>query len=73
MVTLTEMLPGIRQLAFLDKIRLIRILAEEIEPPKAEEQTYFEPYKVYYFHTPYFAEGAAEQLMKALEEAKMAK
>lgn len=43
MVTLTELLPNIRQLAFLDKVRLIRFLAEEIDMPKAQEQTYFEP------------------------------
>ena len=69
MTTLTELLPDIRQLAFFDKVRLIRILAEEIEEPKGQEQTYFEPYKTYYLHTPQFEEGAAAILMQALMEA----
>lgn len=69
MVTLTELLPNIRQLAFLDKIRLIRILAEDIEVPKNQEQTYFEPYKTYFLHTPQFEAGAADILMQALMEA----
>lgn len=69
MVTLTELLPNIRQLAFLDKVRLIRFLAEEIDMPKAQEQTYFEPFKTYYLHTPQFEAGAADILMQALEEA----
>jgi hypothetical protein len=69
MVTLTDILPNIRQLAFLDKIRLIRILAEEIDIPKNQEQTYFEPYKTYFLHTPQFEAGAAAILMQALMEA----
>ena len=69
MITLTELLPDIRQLAFFDKVRLIRILAEEIEEPKSSEQPYFEPYKTYYLHTPQFEVGAAAILMQALMEA----
>ena len=69
MVSLTELLPDIRQLAFLDKIRLIRILADEIDMPKNQEEIYFEPYKTYYLHTPQFEVGAADILMKALVEA----
>lgn len=69
MVTLTDILPNIRQLAFLDKIRLIRILAEEIDMPKNQEQTYFEPYKTYFLHSPQFEAGAAAILMQALMEA----
>ncbi len=68
MVTLTELLPNIRQLAFLDKVRLIRFLAEEIEMPKNQEQTYFEPYKTYYLYSPEFEEGAADILMQALTD-----
>ena len=69
MVTLTELLPNISQLAFLDKVRLIRFLAEDIDMPKHHEQTYFEPYKTYYLHTPQFEAGAAAILMQALAEA----
>jgi hypothetical protein len=69
MITLVDLLPNIRQLTFLDKIRLIRLLAEEIEMPKNQEQTYFEPYKTYFLHTPQFEAGAAAILMQALSEA----
>jgi hypothetical protein len=68
MITLTELLPNIHKLTFLDKVKLLRILAEEIDVPKSEEQTYFEPYKTYYLHTPQFEEGAAAILMEALTE-----
>jgi hypothetical protein len=67
MATLTELLPGIRQLTVFEKVHLIRILAEEIEIPKNQEQTYFEPYKTYYLHTPQFEPGAAAILMQALK------
>jgi len=40
-MTLTEILPAIRQLPTLDKIRLIRILAEELDTEK--ELFPFEP------------------------------
>lgn len=68
MVTLIDLLPTIRQLTFLDKLRLIRFLAEEIEIPKNQEQPYFEPYKTYFLHTPQFEAGAAAILMQALSE-----
>jgi hypothetical protein len=45
-MTLTEILPTIRQLPVLDKIRLIRILAEELD---IETNIFpFEPYKIYF-------------------------
>ena len=69
MVTLTELLPNIHELSYLDKVRLIRILAEDLEVSKNQEQTYFEPYKTYYLHTPQFEACAAEILMQALSEA----
>ena len=69
MLTLTELLPNIHQLTFFDKVRLIRLLAEEMEAPKSQEQTYFEPNKIYYVHTPQFEAGAADILMQALMEA----
>lgn len=70
MLTLTELLPNIHQLHFLDKVRLIRILAEDIDVPNNKEQTYFEPNKTYYLHTPQFESGAADILMAALEASK---
>jgi len=62
-MTLTEILPTIRQLPVLDKIRLIRILAEELD---VEANIFpFEPYKVYYLATPYNVFGAGKALMDA--------
>jgi hypothetical protein len=69
MVTLVDLLPNIRQLTFWDKLKLIRLLAEEIELPKTQEQAYFEPYKTYFLHTPQVEAGAAAILMQALNEA----
>ena len=66
-MTLTEILPTVRQLPAQDKIRLIRILAEELD---AEENIFpFEPYKVYYLATPYNAFGAGKTLMDAMKMA----
>jgi len=63
-MTLTEILPAIRQLPVLDKIRLIRILAEELD---AEANIFpFEPYKIYYLATPYNMFGAGKALMDTM-------
>lgn len=66
-MTLTEVLPAVRQLPTLDKIRLIRILAEELD---LEEDIFpFEPYKIYYLPTPYNTFGAGKALMDAMRIA----
>ena len=66
-MTLTEILPTIRQLPVLDKIRLIRILAEELD---IETNIFpFEPYKIYYLVTPYNMFGAGKALMDAMRTA----
>jgi len=63
-MSLTELLPSIRQLPVLDKIRLIRILAEELD---VEANIFpFEPYKIYYLATPYNMFGAGKALMDAM-------
>ena len=65
---LTEILPLVRQLPMLDKIRLIRILAEELD---TEENIFpFEPYKIYYLATPCNAFGAGKALMEAMKTAE---
>ncbi len=66
-MTLTEILPNVRQLAILDKIRLLRILAEELE--SAEDIFPFEPYKIYYLPTPYDTFGAGKALIDAMKLA----
>lgn len=68
-MTLSKLLPDIQKLSWLDKIRLISILAKEIEQPVAEEHFIFDPKKIYYLATPYNTFGAAEILMKTLEES----
>jgi len=66
MVSLTELLPAVRQLPALDKLRLMRILAEELD---TEEDIFpFEPNKIYYLPTPYHAFGAGRALMEAMTE-----
>jgi hypothetical protein len=64
-MTLTEILPTVRQLPTADKIRLIRILAEDLD---IEKNIFpFEPYKIYYLATPYSLFGAGKALMEASE------
>ncbi len=73
MLTLTDLLPNIYQLHFLDKIRLIRILAEDIDVSNNKNdkvQTYFDPSQTYYLHTPQFETGAADILMQALQASQ---
>ena len=64
---LTDILPAVRQLPTLDKLRLIRILAQELDT--AENIFPFEPYKIYYLATPYNVFGAGQALMDAMTMA----
>jgi hypothetical protein len=66
-MTLTEILPTVRQLPTVDKIRLIRILAEDLDTEKGLFP--FEPYKIYYLATPYNIFGAGKALMEATEKS----
>ena len=52
-MTLTEMLTAVRQLSIMEKLKLIRILAEDLET--AEDISPLEPFKTYYLpHIPHF-------------------
>ena len=62
---LKEILPAIQQLPILDKVRLIRILAEELDRP--ENIFPFEPYKIYCLATPYNMDGLGKTLMDAMK------
>jgi hypothetical protein len=63
-MTLVEILPTIRQLPALEKIRLIRILAEELD---TDVEIYpFEHHKTYLLPTPYDMFGAGETMAEAL-------
>ncbi len=61
---LDEIVPAVRMLPALDKLRLIRILAEELE--SAQDIFPFEPGKTYDLPTPYNSFGAAAILVEAL-------
>jgi len=69
-MTLSEVLPSIRQLSIIEKLKLIRILAEDLEA--AEDISPLEPFKAYDLPTPYNSFGAGATLMHALESADQA-
>jgi hypothetical protein len=60
----------VRQLSIVDKLRLIRILAEDLEA--AEDISPLEPFQTYDLPTPYNSFGAGAVLMQALESANQA-
>ncbi len=63
-MTLSEILPAVQQLSTVEKIRLIRILAEELD--QEEDISPLKPYKVYDLSTPYEMFGAGRALMEAM-------
>ncbi len=66
-ITLNVILSDVRQLPSYDKLRLIRILAEELE--SSESIFPFEQEKTYTLPTPYDSFGAAEILMNSLKSS----
>jgi hypothetical protein len=66
--TFFEIIPAVRQLPPMDKLRLIRILAEELD--NGESSFPFMQNKTYYLATPYNSFGAAEILADALAASK---
>jgi hypothetical protein len=69
-MTLSEVLPSIRQLSIIEKLKLIRILAEDLE--SAEDISPLEPFKTYNLPTPYNNFEAGTVLMQALESEDQA-
>ncbi|MDZ8056248.1 MAG: hypothetical protein RMX68_012905 [Aulosira sp. ZfuVER01] len=67
-MTLTELLPAIQQLSAKEKLKLIRILAEELDTN--EDISPLEPYKTYDLPTPYDNFGVGEVLMEAMAQAE---
>ncbi|MBN3880858.1 MULTISPECIES: hypothetical protein [unclassified Nostoc] len=65
-MTLTELLPAVRKLSVSEKIKLIRILAEELDTNK--DISPLEPFKTYDLPTPYNSFDAGEILMQALKQ-----
>lgn len=66
-MTLTELLPAVRQLSVSDKLKLIRILAEDLDT--AEDISPLEPFKTYDLPTPYNSFGAGAALIEAMKQA----
>ncbi|MBF0227552.1 MAG: hypothetical protein HQK76_19065 [Desulfobacterales bacterium] len=66
-MTLTEILPFLRRLRATEKLKLIRILAEELD---TDENIFpLERNKTYSLSTPYNTFGASELLMDALKNS----
>lgn len=66
-MSFAEVLPGVRSLSRVEKIRLIQLLAQELEQ---EEGRLIEPGKSYPVWSPDTAFAAAAALLQALEEDK---
>jgi hypothetical protein len=66
-MTLTELLPAIQRLTATDKLKLIRVLAEELDVP--EDISPLLPHKLYYLPTPYETFGAGRALLDAMAVA----
>lgn len=63
-MSLAEILQSVRQLPAIDKLRLIRILSEEMD---SDEEIYpLQPNKIYYLPTPYNSYGVGRHLMAEL-------
>jgi hypothetical protein len=67
-MTLAEVLPSARRLSAAEKLKLIRILAEDLDI--AEDISPLEPFKIYDLPTPYDSFGAGTVLMEALQQSK---
>ncbi|MEA5502295.1 hypothetical protein VB735_04070 [Halotia wernerae UHCC 0503] len=68
-MTLAEVLPAARRLSAMEKLKLIRILAEDLD--MAENISPLEPFKTYDLPTPYNSFGAGAILMEALKQSKL--
>ncbi len=69
-VSLPDIVPAIRMLSAFDKLKLIRILAEELE--NAKDFFPFESGKTYQMVTPYNMFGAADIMAKTIyQDAKV--
>ncbi|MCW5848835.1 MAG: hypothetical protein KIT87_02035 [Anaerolineae bacterium] len=65
-MTLADLLPAVRELPAQDKLKLIRILAEDLD---TEENIWpLEPHKIYDLPTPYDTFGAGRALMEAMKQ-----
>jgi hypothetical protein len=65
-MTLADVLPNARKLSAIEKLKLIRILAEDLE--SAENISPLEPFKTYDLPTPYDSFGVGSILIETLKQ-----
>lgn len=63
---LADVLSAVRQLSAAEKLKLIRLLAKDLDT--TEDITPLEPFKTYDLPTPYDSFGAGAILMAALQK-----
>lgn len=63
-MTLAEVIPAARRLSAIEKLKLIQILAEDLN--MVEDISPLEPFKTYNLPTPYDCFGAGAVLMEAM-------
>jgi hypothetical protein len=64
-MSLSEIIPSVRELSAADKLRLIRVLAEDVAPDSGV--TPLESSRTYVLSTPVFEPGAAQALLEELK------
>jgi hypothetical protein len=67
-MTLAELIPAVQDLPAADKLKLIRVLAKELDT--GDDISPLVPNKVYYLPTPYDAFGTGQALMDAMQQAE---
>jgi len=67
-MTLAQILPEVQRLPAVDKLKLIRMLAEDLD--SGDDISPLVPHKEYYVATPYDTLGAGQALMDAMERAE---
>lgn len=65
-MTLADVLPNARKLSAIEKLKLIRILAEDLDT--AENIAPLEPFKTYELPTPYDSFGVGSILIETLKQ-----
>jgi hypothetical protein len=64
-MTLAQILPEAQRLSAVDKLKLIRILTEELD--LGDDISPLVPHTIYYLATPYDSFGAGQALMDAMK------
>jgi hypothetical protein len=67
-MTFAQILPEAQRLPAVDKLKLIRVLAEDLD--SGDDISPLVPHKVYYLATPYDSAGAGQALMDAMERTE---